>query len=46
MEKNIEITEKEYEDLLKDQAILRALYGAGVDNWEGYEDALGDLNLE
>ena len=46
MEEDVTITKKEYEDLLKDQRILRALCGAGVDNWEGYDIALEDLDLE
>ncbi len=46
MEEDVTITKKEYEDLLKDQKILRALYGTGVDNWEGYDIALEDLDLE
>ncbi len=46
MEEDVTITKKEYEDLLKDQKKLRALYGAGVDNWEGYDIALDDLDLE
>ncbi|KKK63274.1 hypothetical protein LCGC14_2995910, partial [marine sediment metagenome] len=29
MEEDVTITKKEYEDLLRDQEILRALYGAG-----------------
>ena len=43
MEK-IEITEEEYESLLADQRKLFALEGAGVDNWEGYGDAMQYLN--
>lgn len=36
----IEIDENEYEELLKDQRLLRALEECGVDNWEGYADAV------
>ena len=32
--------EKQVESMQRDSAVLRALEGAGVDNWEGYEDAL------
>lgn len=46
MEEDITITKKEHDDLLQDQKILRALYGAGVDNWEGYDVALDDLDSE
>jgi hypothetical protein len=35
----IEITEKEYNDLVNDQKFLYALQAAGVDSWEGYEQA-------
>lgn len=31
-------------ELLQDAATLAALYAAGVDNWDGYGDALSDLN--
>jgi hypothetical protein len=40
MELNITISKKEYEELLKDQKLLQALQGAGVDNWEGYDYAI------
>ena len=33
-------TLKEYESLLEDQKMLNALDGAGVDNWQGYDDAM------
>ena len=36
----MEITEHEYESLLQDRMKLRALEGAGVDNWEGYDIAM------
>lgn len=35
----IEIPLEEYEQLINDQNFLLALQGAGVDNWEGYDDA-------
>lgn len=37
--KMITITEEEYDELIEDQQFLRALEGAGVDNWDGYEMA-------
>lgn len=33
------ISKKEYDQLIKDQNFLSALYAAGVDLWEGYEIA-------
>lgn len=35
----ITILKEEYESLLKDVRFLRALEGAGVDNWSGYDYA-------
>ena len=40
MEEMVEITKKEYEDLLKDRNWLHMLEAAGVDNWEGYDIAV------
>ena len=37
------ITKKEYMELVADCAKLRALEAAGVDNWEGYDEALEDV---
>jgi len=39
----IEITTEEYEALLADSKMLRALESAGVDNWEGFQYALEEL---
>lgn len=39
----IEITEKEYKELLKSQSKLTSLENGGVDNWEFYEDALDEF---
>lgn len=36
----IEITKKEYDELVKDQTFLNCLIGAGVDNWDGYDHAI------
>ena len=35
----ITITLSEYNDLIADCEFLQALRNAGVDSWEGYEDA-------
>ena len=40
MEETITISKKEYEELLKDSQFLDCLQGAGVDNWQGYDDAV------
>lgn len=40
---NVTITQEEYDNLLEDSIFLQALSSAGVDNWEGYEDALDAL---
>jgi len=40
MEETIKITKKEYEELKSSQTLLFALQGAGVDNWEGWDDAI------
>jgi hypothetical protein len=40
----IEIEQTEYAQLIRDQMILRALEGAGVDNWEGYDCAMESLD--
>lgn len=36
---NIEISEEDFNDLIKDQKFLQALEEAGVDNWDGYDEA-------
>jgi hypothetical protein len=40
MEETITISKKEYTELLEDQWFLECLKGAGVDNWEGYDEAV------
>jgi hypothetical protein len=40
------LTRKEYDELLEDSKFLNALMSAGVDNWEGYEDALDMMDSE
>lgn len=42
----VTISVKEYQELLEDQRLLDALRGAGVDNWEGWDDAIDNLNEE
>jgi len=39
MEKTITITLEEYNRLVEDSEFLNALEAAGVDNWEGYDEA-------
>ena len=36
----VTIAVEEHEELLEDQRKLLALEGAGVDNWEGYDEAM------
>jgi hypothetical protein len=33
-----------YKDVAEDLALLSVLFAAGVDNWEGYEEALNMLS--
>lgn len=40
------LTESELELLLQDQKCLEALQAYGVDNWEGYEEAINDEEYE
>lgn len=37
-----EISEEEYRELLKDSKTLEVLREYGVDNWDGYEDAINE----
>ena len=39
----ITIPKSEYDSLIRDKVLLRALNAAGVDNWEGYEHAMNRL---
>jgi hypothetical protein len=43
MPEMIEITYLEYKSLLEDRELLRALRACGVDNWEGYAEAMQSL---
>lgn len=36
----ITITANEYAELLNESNVLACLYAAGVDSWEGYEEAM------
>ena len=45
-EETITITKKEYLELVADSEFLNALRAAGVDNWEGYGEAVDILNAE
>lgn len=40
MEETITITKREYDDLVNDSIFLKALMSVGVDNWEGYSEAV------
>lgn len=37
-----EISEEEYKELIRDSKTLEMLKDYGVDNWDGYEDAIND----
>lgn len=41
--KMIEISEKRYKELLQSEKQLSALEEAGVDNWDGYEIAMEEI---
>jgi len=40
---DVTITHEEYEILLHDSKVLQALFNAGVDNWEGYDFAMEEV---
>ena len=40
------VNKKLYEELLNDQKFLYALQAAGIDNWEGYDDATSTRDSE
>jgi hypothetical protein len=42
-EEMVKIGKEEYKHLLEDSDTLSALEEAGVDNWEGYDDAMDIL---
>lgn len=39
MDENITISVKRYNELVEAEAFLNRLFAAGVDNWEGYDEA-------
>ncbi len=39
-DKKISISEEEYDALLRDSILLNCLQMMGVDNWDGYDDAI------
>lgn len=39
----ISVDLKEYKQLVEDSIILSALEGAGVDNWDWYDEAIGSI---
>lgn len=45
-DKIVTITLEEYEQLLKDSEFLQALREYGVDNWDGYDEALNSTKEE
>jgi hypothetical protein len=40
------LTKDELESLLSDSVVLRAIEGAGVDNWSGYELAMEYCDID
>ena len=46
MEEMISISKQRYEELLKSEKELNMLESYGVDNWEGYEEAMEALSEE
>jgi hypothetical protein len=45
-EETVTISKTEYEDLLARDRFLTRLQDAGVDNWNGYDYALGEIDDE
>jgi len=43
-DKKISISEEEYEALLNDSILLNCLQMMGVDNWDGYNEAIEQYN--
>jgi len=39
----VEELESKNAELRKDARVLKALFAAGVDNWDGYDDAVEDV---
>lgn len=40
------VKKSDYEDLLDVQLFLNCLESSGVDNWEGYDEALNEYSLQ
>ena len=40
------ISRKRFDELIKEEAILYALKDYGVDNWQGYDEAMDKLRKE
>jgi hypothetical protein len=40
----VEVPKEQYDELIEAQEKLSALEAAGVDNWEGYDDAMRMLH--
>lgn len=38
--KNVTITNERYSELIEAEMTLNSLYGAGVDNWDGWDAAM------
>ena len=43
-DKKISISEEEYDSLLKDSILLNCLQMMGVNNWDGYDEAIEQYN--
>ena len=43
MSDTVTLSRAEYDELVKNDRILNALYAGGVDNWEWYGESLQDL---
>lgn len=44
MSEDVTISKKRHDELLESERILNALYAGGVDNWEWYDESLGNMN--
>lgn len=42
----VTISKAEYQSLVRDSSVLNALEAMGVDNWQGYGDAMAYLEEE
>ena len=45
MDRLVTITKKDYNILTKQSEILQALIAYGVNNWDGYSDALDSIDV-